>query len=191
MFSAVLRHACILRVWTRDCFRCNIWSSLTCMCPVWSAPSQRMRNRLKAQRASCSLAASSIRKSNILPLDSDWWVGRPIQAVPAVLTIPLNLCLFLMTCRGYRRTSQSCPHPYKEMPSISNRYVLSSGIFGEMLFCSSVCAAMKWTVAYVSAFKSKISRLPAYLTVQMVRFYYKEKESVNAKVLKVGHRVSI
>lgn len=31
---------------------------------------------------------------------------------------------------------------------------------------------------------SKISRLPAYLTVQMVRFYYKEKESVNAKVLK-------
>uniref|UniRef100_A0AAR2KQB2 Ubiquitin carboxyl-terminal hydrolase n=1 Tax=Pygocentrus nattereri TaxID=42514 RepID=A0AAR2KQB2_PYGNA len=31
---------------------------------------------------------------------------------------------------------------------------------------------------------SKISRLPAYLTVQMVRFFYKEKESVNAKVLK-------
>ncbi|KAA0718839.1 Ubiquitin carboxyl-terminal hydrolase 14 [Triplophysa tibetana] len=31
---------------------------------------------------------------------------------------------------------------------------------------------------------SKIRRLPAYLTVQMVRFYYKEKESVNAKVLK-------
>ncbi|NXC19837.1 UBP14 hydrolase, partial [Corythaeola cristata] len=32
---------------------------------------------------------------------------------------------------------------------------------------------------------SKISRLPAYLTIQMVRFFYKEKESVNAKVLKV------
>ncbi|KAK7945381.1 hypothetical protein WMY93_001109 [Mugilogobius chulae] len=31
---------------------------------------------------------------------------------------------------------------------------------------------------------SKISRLPGYLTVQMVRFFYKEKESVNAKVLK-------
>lgn len=31
---------------------------------------------------------------------------------------------------------------------------------------------------------SKICRLPAYLTVQMVRFFYKEKESVNAKVLK-------
>uniref|UniRef100_A0AAX7V1E8 Ubiquitin carboxyl-terminal hydrolase n=1 Tax=Astatotilapia calliptera TaxID=8154 RepID=A0AAX7V1E8_ASTCA len=31
---------------------------------------------------------------------------------------------------------------------------------------------------------SKLSRLPAYLTVQMVRFFYKEKESVNAKVLK-------
>ncbi|RWS06929.1 ubiquitin carboxyl-terminal hydrolase 14-like protein [Dinothrombium tinctorium] len=31
---------------------------------------------------------------------------------------------------------------------------------------------------------SKISRLPAYLTIQFVRFYYKERESVNAKILK-------
>ncbi|KAL3288367.1 hypothetical protein HHI36_002815 [Cryptolaemus montrouzieri] len=31
---------------------------------------------------------------------------------------------------------------------------------------------------------NKISRLPAYLTVQFVRFYYKEKESINAKILK-------
>ncbi|CAH2284908.1 ubiquitin carboxyl-terminal hydrolase 14 isoform X1 [Pelobates cultripes] len=31
---------------------------------------------------------------------------------------------------------------------------------------------------------SRISRLPAYLAIQMVRFFYKEKESVNAKVLK-------
>uniref|UniRef100_A0A4W3K0Z1 Ubiquitin carboxyl-terminal hydrolase n=1 Tax=Callorhinchus milii TaxID=7868 RepID=A0A4W3K0Z1_CALMI len=31
---------------------------------------------------------------------------------------------------------------------------------------------------------SKVQRLPAYLTIQMVRFFYKEKESVNAKVLK-------
>ncbi|CAG9127343.1 unnamed protein product [Plutella xylostella] len=31
---------------------------------------------------------------------------------------------------------------------------------------------------------SKISRLPAYLTVQFVRFYFKEKESINAKILK-------
>ncbi|OWA54853.1 Ubiquitin carboxyl-terminal hydrolase 14 [Hypsibius exemplaris] len=30
----------------------------------------------------------------------------------------------------------------------------------------------------------KISRLPAYLTVQMVRFYYKERQAVGAKVLK-------
>lgn len=33
-------------------------------------------------------------------------------------------------------------------------------------------------------FQSRISRLPAYLTVQFVRFYYKEKEAVNAKILK-------
>ncbi|KAL1129603.1 hypothetical protein AAG570_012548, partial [Ranatra chinensis] len=31
---------------------------------------------------------------------------------------------------------------------------------------------------------SKISRLPAYLTVSFVRFFYKEKEAVNAKILK-------
>ncbi|KAG8180460.1 hypothetical protein JTE90_001993 [Oedothorax gibbosus] len=31
---------------------------------------------------------------------------------------------------------------------------------------------------------SKISRLPTYLTVQFVRFFYKEKESINAKILK-------
>lgn len=31
---------------------------------------------------------------------------------------------------------------------------------------------------------SKISRLPAYLTVQFVRFFYKENQSVNAKILK-------
>lgn len=31
---------------------------------------------------------------------------------------------------------------------------------------------------------SKVCRLPAYLTVQFVRFYYKEKERVNAKILK-------
>ncbi|KAF2346170.1 Peptidase C19 ubiquitin carboxyl-terminal hydrolase, partial [Trinorchestia longiramus] len=32
--------------------------------------------------------------------------------------------------------------------------------------------------------KSLITRLPAYLTIDMVRFYYKEKEAVNAKILK-------
>lgn len=31
---------------------------------------------------------------------------------------------------------------------------------------------------------SKISRLPAYLTIQLVRFFYKEKNSINAKILK-------
>lgn len=35
-----------------------------------------------------------------------------------------------------------------------------------------------------SLFQSKISRLPAYLTIQFVRFYYKEKEAINAKILK-------
>jgi len=33
--------------------------------------------------------------------------------------------------------------------------------------------------------QNKLKRLPAYLTVQMVRFFYKGKEAVNAKILKV------
>lgn len=32
--------------------------------------------------------------------------------------------------------------------------------------------------------QSKISRLPAYLTINFVRFQYKAKEGINAKVLK-------
>ncbi|KAI6205113.1 hypothetical protein M3Y94_00755700 [Aphelenchoides besseyi] len=32
--------------------------------------------------------------------------------------------------------------------------------------------------------EAKISRLPAHLTIQMVRFFYKEKDQVNAKILK-------
>lgn len=35
-------------------------------------------------------------------------------------------------------------------------------------------------------FQSLLNRIPAYLTVQMVRFYYKEKDNVNAKILKVN-----
>ena len=34
------------------------------------------------------------------------------------------------------------------------------------------------------AFQSKISRLPSYMCIQFVRFFYKEKESINAKILK-------
>jgi len=33
--------------------------------------------------------------------------------------------------------------------------------------------------------QSLISRLPAYLPIQFLRFFYKEKEAINAKILKV------
>lgn len=42
---------------------------------------------------------------------------------------------------------------------------------------------MFWFII-LSLFQSKIKRLPAYLTVQFVRFYYKEKSQINAKILK-------
>uniref|UniRef100_A0A671LKZ6 Ubiquitin carboxyl-terminal hydrolase n=1 Tax=Sinocyclocheilus anshuiensis TaxID=1608454 RepID=A0A671LKZ6_9TELE len=47
--------------------------------------------------------------------------------------------------------------------------------------------SLKRNAVYIKS--SKMSRLPAYLTVQMVRFFYKEKESVNAKVLKENLKV--
>lgn len=43
---------------------------------------------------------------------------------------------------------------------------------------------INFLLKYLHNLQSKISRLPAYLTVQFVRFYYKEKESINAKILK-------
>ena len=45
---------------------------------------------------------------------------------------------------------------------------------------------LQYVFVVFASSQSKVCRLPAYLTVQMVRFFYKEKESVNAKVLKVG-----
>ena len=32
--------------------------------------------------------------------------------------------------------------------------------------------------------KMKVSRLPAYMTIQMVRFQFKQRDAVNAKILK-------
>jgi len=39
--------------------------------------------------------------------------------------------------------------------------------------------------------QNKLKRLPAYLTIQMVRFCYKGKEGVNAKILKVSLSVNV
>ena len=39
------------------------------------------------------------------------------------------------------------------------------------------------------SFQSLISRLPAYLSIQFVRFFYKEKEKINAKILKVRNNI--
>ena len=32
--------------------------------------------------------------------------------------------------------------------------------------------------------KMRVSRLPAYMTIQMVRFQFKQRDAVNAKILK-------
>ena len=45
------------------------------------------------------------------------------------------------------------------------------------------------SVWFVLLFQSVIKRLPAYLSIQFVRFYYKEKEKINAKILKVRNYV--
>ena len=40
-------------------------------------------------------------------------------------------------------------------------------------------------------FQSKLKRIPSYLAIQFVRFYYKEKEAINAKILKVSLDITI
>lgn len=156
---------------------------LTFMCPVWNVLNQRMRIQLKAQRASCSLAASSTRKSNISPLDSDWWVQRSIcrkyHQCSQSLLIFTFLSIYLEATGGH----------HKVFPILTKKCPLYQiGMYYLLAFWTFVASLEKccFVTYYVFAFKSKISRLPAYLTVQMVRFFYKEKESVNAKVLKVG-----
>lgn len=44
---------------------------------------------------------------------------------------------------------------------------------------------LKLPIEEIVVFQSKIKRLPGYLAIQFVRFYYKEKEAINAKILKV------
>lgn len=44
---------------------------------------------------------------------------------------------------------------------------------------------LKLLIEMIAVFQSKIKRLPGYLAIQFVRFYYKEKEAINAKILKV------
>lgn len=56
---------------------------------------------------------------------------------------------------------------------------LKAGLEGEIMKNSPT---LERTARYNK--QSRIKRLPAYLTVQMVRFFYKGKEAVNAKVLK-------
>lgn len=56
---------------------------------------------------------------------------------------------------------------------------LKAGLEGEIIKNSPTLGR---DARYVK--QSKIKRLPAYLSVQMVRFFYKGKEAINAKILK-------
>lgn len=90
---------------------------LTFMCPVWNVLNQRMRIQLKAQRASCSLAVSSARKSNISPLDSDWWVEcsirRKYHQCSQSLLIFIFLSIYLEATGGHHEVfpilTKKCP----------------------------------------------------------------------------------
>lgn len=65
------------------------------------------------------------------------------------------------------------------------RFMLQFHVVQRVRICIAECSVPIWhCVTFGSVLQSKISRLPAYLTVQFVRFYYKEKESINAKILK-------
>lgn len=64
---------------------------------------------------------------------------------------------------------------------------LSTSLERDAVYMKTVSCPLHFLCCHKTFFfklQSKISRLPAYLTIQFVRFYYKEKESINAKILK-------
>nr|CAD7586043.1 unnamed protein product [Timema genevievae] len=67
-----------------------------------------------------------------------------------------------------------CTEAEEELPTHSKENFLQLSCF--------ISQDVRYMVSGLKS--SKISRLPSYLTVQFVRFYYKEKESINAKILK-------
>uniref|UniRef100_A0A3P9NJV8 Ubiquitin carboxyl-terminal hydrolase n=1 Tax=Poecilia reticulata TaxID=8081 RepID=A0A3P9NJV8_POERE len=87
----------------------------------------------------------------------------------------------LWTCRGQSHSDEELILFLSPLPETAGRNHKNVSNLGQKCFVYQIC---KYDLPLPSSFESKLSRLPAYLTVQMVRFFYKEKESVNAKVLK-------
>lgn len=93
-------------------------------------------------------------------------------------------------------TTMKCDEAPDELETTSSerQYQLSCFISQEVKYMhTGLRSRLKETITKASPSLGKdaaytktscISRLPAYLTIQFVRFYYKEKEKVNAKILK-------
>ena len=70
--------------------------------------------------------------------------------------------------------------------------VLPSVVFIEVLADSisstyGCCGTCVWNADPLTnlLLQALIDRLPGYVSIQMVRFFFKEKENINAKILKV------
>ena len=79
------------------------------------------------------------------------------------------------------------------MVTVIRQYAVSSAIFdyraSEFFFLQRLqeqmtkhSATLGRDAVYMK--KMRVSRLPAYMTIQMVRFQFKQRDAVNAKILK-------
>uniref|UniRef100_A0A3Q1ISD3 Ubiquitin carboxyl-terminal hydrolase n=1 Tax=Anabas testudineus TaxID=64144 RepID=A0A3Q1ISD3_ANATE len=91
----------------------------------------------------------------------------------------LQLSCFINQEVKYLTSESIVHHGYLGFIKLQS-YIRRSDILQEEI--TKMSPSLERNALYIKS--SKLSRLPAYLTVQMVRFFYKEKESVNAKVLK-------
>ncbi|XP_017165376.1 ubiquitin carboxyl-terminal hydrolase 14 [Poecilia reticulata] len=112
------------------------------------------------------------------------------EQLASAMELPCGLTNLGNTC--YMNATVQCLRSVPELKTALKRYsgaLRSSGANAPAQYITrlqeeitKMSPTLDRNALYIKS--SKLSRLPAYLTVQMVRFFYKEKESVNAKVLK-------
>uniref|UniRef100_A0A672ZU97 Ubiquitin carboxyl-terminal hydrolase n=1 Tax=Sphaeramia orbicularis TaxID=375764 RepID=A0A672ZU97_9TELE len=139
----------------------------------------------------CWLQMMRVLQQKLEPLEPETPMEK--TRVMSSISVPLPSKIFFLTVLLF---SMKCTESEEEEPikGKESQLQLSCFINQEVKYLATglrlrlqeeitkMSPTLERNALYIKS--SKLSRLPAYLTVQMVRFFYKEKESVNAKVLK-------
>uniref|UniRef100_A0A672ZUX4 Ubiquitin carboxyl-terminal hydrolase n=1 Tax=Sphaeramia orbicularis TaxID=375764 RepID=A0A672ZUX4_9TELE len=143
----------------------------------------------------CWLQMMRVLQQKLEPLEPETPMEK--TRVMSSISVPLPSKIFFLTVLLF---SMKCTESEEEEPikGKESQLQLSCFINQEVKYLATglrlrlqeeitkMSPTLERNALYIKS--SKLSRLPAYLTVQMVRFFYKEKESVNAKVLKLSKK---